>query len=169
MRKAKLNERGHELLDPTPLELPVGFKRPESLEEQIRRLVRVNISRQAEQEGYETFEDADDFDVGEDEDPRTPFEMDFDPILGREISPDMIRRDPVRFRDQYVEAAAESPDTEARIERETKKRSWWPRRRRDEQNDRQEAGRRRDGGDQVREARRPTADEDQAPDRRDSH
>lgn len=123
--KAKLDSNGHELLDSKPLALPVGFKKPESLDEQIRRLVRTHISSQAEEQGFETFEDADDFEIEDDPaDPTTPFEMEFDPILGREVSPDMIRQDPVRFKDQYVQAAANHPGTDAAIEREGKRFRW---------------------------------------------
>lgn len=123
--KAKLNNNGHEVLDSTPLALPLGFKKPESLDDQIRRLVRTHISAQAQEQGFETWEDADDFDIPDDQaDPATPFEMDFDPILGREISPDMIKQDPVRFRDQYVQAAADNPATDEAIDRQSRRFRW---------------------------------------------
>lgn len=88
---AKLNERGHEVLDSTPLRLPIGFKRPETLAEQVQRLVRTHLSQVAEAEGYETFEEADDFDIPEDDHMvPSPYEMEFDPVLGREVSAEMI-------------------------------------------------------------------------------
>lgn len=62
-----LNERGHEVPDPTPMALPVGVKRPLSLREQIQRFVREELSAVSAQQGHETFEEADDFDI-EDED-----------------------------------------------------------------------------------------------------
>lgn len=88
---SKLDENGHEKLDTTPVEMPLGFQHPEPLEERIRRLIRSSVSDHAHDQGAETFEEADDFDIPDDDsDPITPFEMDFDPSLGKEVSPQMI-------------------------------------------------------------------------------
>lgn len=125
MVKTKYDDQGRELPDPTPKAMPVGFKRPESLDEQIRRLIRTHMSDTAEEQGYESFEEADDFDVEDDDyDPETPFEMDFDPVLGREVSPQMIADDPVRFRDEYVEKAVDDVETDEQIERASRRRRW---------------------------------------------
>lgn len=70
---AKFNEAGQQIPDQTPLEVPVGFGVPTDLTELIRTLVRVESNRQAEQ-GGETFEESDDFDVEED-DLHTPYQM----------------------------------------------------------------------------------------------
>lgn len=71
-----LNERGHEVPDPTPVEWPAGVRRPETLTEQIQRMVRVAVSQQAAAAGMETFEEADDFDIeDEDGDPTSPYEL----------------------------------------------------------------------------------------------
>lgn len=59
----KYDERGRELPDPTPIAIPVGFNRPETLQEQIRRLVRNEFSQVAAATGFETFDEANDFDV----------------------------------------------------------------------------------------------------------
>lgn len=76
---AKLNENGHEILDPTPMAIPIGFKRPETLAEQIKRMVRSErLAQEAEAQGYETWEEADDFDVDDDFDPSSPYEQHFD-------------------------------------------------------------------------------------------
>lgn len=88
---SKLDENGHEKLDNTPVELPLGFQHPETLEDRIKRLVRTSVSAQAQTDGEETFEEADDFDIPDDDsDPVTPYELDFDPALGRDVSPQMI-------------------------------------------------------------------------------
>jgi len=74
---AKYNERGQQIPDQTPIEVPLGWKRPETLTEQIRRLIRVQMSAAAVEEGKETFAEANDFDCGE-EDPEaylTPYEV----------------------------------------------------------------------------------------------
>lgn len=68
---------GKEQPDPTPLEVPVGYEHPESLEDSMKRFIRSEVSRHyAEQHQAGTFEDEDDFDI-EDEDPEfiTPYEM----------------------------------------------------------------------------------------------
>lgn len=78
--KIRLDKRGHELHDPVPLEPPLGYKRTPSLSEQIRTMVRGEaLKRAALEAGAETFEEADDFDVGDDHDPRSPYEEIFDP------------------------------------------------------------------------------------------
>lgn len=66
------------------LAMPVGMKRPPTLAEQVARLVRSHdLARAAAAEGFETFEEADDFDI--DDNPAdvifpvvTPYEADFD-------------------------------------------------------------------------------------------
>lgn len=79
-QKFYLDEHGRELPDPTPIAPPVGFRRQPSLAEQIRAMVRSERLRQeAEAQGFETFEEADDFEVGDDYDPTSPYEEVFDP------------------------------------------------------------------------------------------
>lgn len=69
---------------------PVAFKESESLASRIRRLVQSERLRDyALAHGVETFEEANDFDVEDDiapQDPSTPYDMSFDPELGREIT-----------------------------------------------------------------------------------
>lgn len=69
---------GHEILDPRPMALPVGFQRPPTLAEQVARLVRGHMSDMAAADGFETFEDADDFELDEDIIVPSPWEDDFD-------------------------------------------------------------------------------------------
>lgn len=79
--RARLNDFGWEKLDPVPLEPPVGFQRPLTMEEQVRRLMRVEYDRMAAYNAdLETPEDADDFDI--EDDPvmeLTPYEEHFMP------------------------------------------------------------------------------------------
>lgn len=66
---------GIEMPDPRPVAMPVGFERPEPLNDVIRRLVQREVSVVAEQRGMESFEEANNFDTGEDnDDPLTPAE-----------------------------------------------------------------------------------------------
>lgn len=76
--KKKRNYQG-EITDPTPMAPPVGYKKQPSIWEQQRALIRSELSRRAEEHGLETFEEADDFEVGDDFDPSTPYEETFEP------------------------------------------------------------------------------------------
>ncbi|UDN67510.1 hypothetical protein [robinz microvirus RP_35] len=72
------NEKGQEVPDDTPVALPVRFRRPPTLQEQIQRMVKDQISQGVHDAGGESFEEADDFDC-EDEDSvelRSPYEID---------------------------------------------------------------------------------------------
>ena len=85
-----LNEKGEEVLDSRPMEVPLGFQRPETLQETMRRLIRdEDIQGELRSQGIETFDESEDFDCGdEDNDPflrDTPYELEFDPGLGKEI------------------------------------------------------------------------------------
>lgn len=58
---------------------PIGFKPAPSLADQIREMVRSErLAREVAEAGFETFEEADDFDIGDDFDPSTPYEESFD-------------------------------------------------------------------------------------------
>lgn len=85
---ATLNEKGQEVLDPTPLSIPFGFQRPPTLEERIMRLMRSEFDRRmavaSSEDDIETPEEADDFDIGDDFDPSSPYENDFMP----DVAPD---------------------------------------------------------------------------------
>lgn len=62
------NEKGEEVLDQTPVAIPLNFKRPQPLNERIAQITAAELRAwQAEQIGDETPEDADDFNTGEDE------------------------------------------------------------------------------------------------------
>ena len=71
-----LDENGHEVLDRTPVAVPVRFQRPQNLVDRMKDFIRGEMSRQMEAQGSETFEEADDFDTGEDDDVRTVYELD---------------------------------------------------------------------------------------------
>lgn len=75
--EVKFDERGREIPDPRPLEMPAGLTRPPTIEEQIQRYVRGALSRMASEQGAETFEEADDLDLDDDEadDFLTPYEV----------------------------------------------------------------------------------------------
>lgn len=114
VRKALHDENGHEVPDRRPVALPAGFKRPETLAEQVQRLVRTSLSRQASEQGFETFEESEDFDVGDDVDPASRYETFFDPILGRDLSLEEFKRNELVYREQYMARQREQIDREER-------------------------------------------------------
>lgn len=67
----------YEKLDYTPVKLPFGHKKPESLAEQIRRIVRSEqLAKEAQRFGRGTFEEEDDFTDDEEGDtPPSPHEL----------------------------------------------------------------------------------------------
>lgn len=101
-----LDKRGHEIPDPEKIAIPSGFKRPETLAEQIQRLVRSEaLAKEARDAGMETFEEAEDFEI-EDEmfDPSSPYEEVFDPVLGRGITLDEFKRNEAIYQQRFLEA-----------------------------------------------------------------
>lgn len=73
-----LDGRGREKPNPTPIAPPVGYRRQPTIAEQMRQMIK-QASYEAAMQGKETEEEANDFDVGEDFEPNTPYEHDFEP------------------------------------------------------------------------------------------
>lgn len=94
-RVASMQDRYHDILgrelpDPTPLEPPIGYVPQESMVDHIRNMIRTELSRSAADAGEETFEEADDFAIDEDDpDPHTPYEAVFDPPTPRPAPADV--------------------------------------------------------------------------------
>lgn len=63
-----------EFLDPTPVAIPVRFTRPPTRFEEIRAAIQ-QASRLASEEGFETLEEANDFNIGDDFEPDSPYEF----------------------------------------------------------------------------------------------
>lgn len=104
----RLDHNGHEVPDPTPLSLPSGFKRPETLAEQVARLVRSErFKQEMAQAGAETFDESEDFDIDDDFDPNSPYEAFFDPALNREVSADEFNRNHELYKKRYMKAQEE--------------------------------------------------------------
>ena len=60
---ATLDKEGREWLDQTPVEIPIPFTRPEPI--RLRRIVERYHQEMQDANEYETFDDADDFEVGD--------------------------------------------------------------------------------------------------------
>lgn len=69
------NARGEELPDDTPIDLPLRFKRPPTMQDQIKAMVRHELSVRAQAVGMESFAEADDFEVDDDAEPVSPHEL----------------------------------------------------------------------------------------------
>lgn len=83
-----LDEDGHEVPSPKTMFLP-GATEPLSIKEQIQRLMRAELSRQMAAQGQETFEEANDFDVpDEDPEPMSNYLLTEDeiPVMKEEVS-----------------------------------------------------------------------------------
>lgn len=76
-----LVNHSYEKPDPVPMAPPVGYTPTPPLEDLVRTMITGHLLREAAaKEGFETFDEADDFEVGEDYDPRSPYEEVFDPV-----------------------------------------------------------------------------------------
>ena len=62
-----LNEQGYEVPDQTPVSLPTRLRLPQSRAAQIQGFIRAELSRAASDKGFETFEESNDLEVGENE------------------------------------------------------------------------------------------------------
>lgn len=67
---------GQEIPDPTPMAPPLGFKKQPTMADHIREAIRgEHLRLAAEAAGQETFEEANDFDTGEDDELNTIYEI----------------------------------------------------------------------------------------------
>lgn len=71
---AHLDEYGREVLSQEPVALPIKIRR-QSFVDQIRDLIKRELSNRAEEQDYETFEESDDFDVGDEDWLKSPYEI----------------------------------------------------------------------------------------------
>lgn len=90
---SNLDENGREVLDNEPVSIPVRIKRMQTEASRLQTFVIQEMSRIAEQNGFETFEEADDFDDNDEFDvPLTKHEL-----AGLEANDPLVR--------QFVQAA----------------------------------------------------------------
>lgn len=82
MELGKLTDDGREIVDGTPLAPPLGFIKQPSLHELMRAMVLEHARARERGQDAESFEEADDFDVDDDDEPNrnSPYEANFDPI-----------------------------------------------------------------------------------------
>lgn len=92
-------------LDTTPLEMPVGYQQPTPLQDLIAKMVREAVESEKEEE-FETIEDADDFEIEDDE------LLDFSPYELVELEEDEPLEKPV-FKTSSEEVAETPEDPSA--------------------------------------------------------
>lgn len=107
-----VDSKGCEILDPTPCSLPVGFERPLSIQEQLRRLIRHEVSQKAVMDGQESFEEADDFDCG-DNDPSSPYEEQFEHNANLEELKGLVQKHNQRIAEIRAKHASQTPSPDA--------------------------------------------------------
>lgn len=73
-RRQEYDQAGFELPDPTPVSVPL-YPPQLSLDQRIAMFVRGEMSRRVAEEGHESYEEADDFDVDEEPDPLSAYEL----------------------------------------------------------------------------------------------
>lgn len=90
---------GKEYGDPVPMSPPVGLKPPEDLMTTIRRMVQhEEFNRLADKEGFDTFEEAGDYDMEDDHeftDDLTPHEALFYPPDEKQAPPEPAKAEPI--------------------------------------------------------------------------
>ena len=69
-----IRQPSHDVLDHTPMEIPQD-QEPLSLRDEMRQYIRTMVSQQAEEYGAGTFEEEDDFDIPDEFDPTSPYEL----------------------------------------------------------------------------------------------
>lgn len=118
---AKYNEKHEEIPDNTPVELPIGYTEPESLEQVIARMIQANDFRKAQEAaGLETFEEADDFDVMDEGDIASEHEM--DPMQEEYVIPkeERVPRAPVVGEDTRSDDTEEERSSGKKVEKKRK-------------------------------------------------
>lgn len=111
---AKLVERGYDsygrqIPDPVPLAPPIGFKESPSMVEIIRKMVRdERLAQELDAQGMETFEEADDFDVGDEnaEELRSGFENEFEPPAVEQVRQKLTKAAEKKAAEAAKDAAA---------------------------------------------------------------
>lgn len=89
---SKFDELGQELVDGRSMEPPVGYEPSDDIATLIQRAVRgYAVQKEMAESGAETFDEADDFNVGDDFDPTSPYEAYFEPITEEQVR-DLERR-----------------------------------------------------------------------------
>lgn len=98
-----------EVLDLTPVAIPLKYTRMSQHNETIRQLIRSELSRVADAKGYESFEEADDFNV-EDLDPSSPYENEFEGLPVAELKAKLAEsKEPPKVEEELLAKTPPAP------------------------------------------------------------
>ena len=108
---ANWTEDGRLIPDETPVEVPLRFKQRETEAERIARAVTQEFSNQADAKGFESFEDAQDFDIEDDFDifPDSQFEV-------KEMTEEFLEEEPMPREKTIEELALEELNQESQAQ-----------------------------------------------------
>lgn len=71
----RLDKNGKELPDSKPMVVPIDLRKPETIQQQVARLVTLKMIQTQSNVGKESFDDANDFNIDDDPvEPNTPWE-----------------------------------------------------------------------------------------------
>lgn len=82
--------------DPRPVDIPAELKRPETMDEKIKRIIATEIQAKALDYGLESLEESEDFDVDDDDGlPESPYELkemksEYPVDVGPQVSPEPV-------------------------------------------------------------------------------
>ena len=102
---AKELPEDREIPDPRPLEAAISTESPLSLRDEMKRFIRQEFSRQAEVQGEESIEDADDFDIEDDD-------MLYSPHEYKELQDDYLPEDNVSLLERQAPEDRAEPSGE---------------------------------------------------------
>lgn len=105
----RFDENGHEILNPTPMQPPLGYKPTLSLAEQIR--VQVRQLKNLEDLEPETEEEADDFEIDDDPQPESRWENDMIPSIKETRKRARELEQQIKL---YAKPKTEEPDDESK-------------------------------------------------------
>lgn len=115
----RINNLGQEVPDPTPVAMPLGHINPEPLEVRMRRMIQMEMSQEAMRQGYESFEEANDFNVGDGDDERFTDEDDIFTPNDPHVQNAFEREEPV-VRERLTKAQKEAQEKKATEGRKAK-------------------------------------------------
>ncbi len=98
---------GKEYNDNIPVELPIGYEKPLTLKEDMMRFIREEVSSAADRQGVETFDDADDFNLLDEEEPLSEYE--FAELQDDYVEPELPLNPPEKPPEKPSEKSPEDP------------------------------------------------------------
>ena len=103
-----LSPDGGEIPNPTPVEVPARAYEHQTLQERIQRIMRTTISAEAAEQGNETFEESNDFDIDDSFDTKD-VQSKYDLVEEEYVPPSSTPDDPIPEPEKPEPEAPETP------------------------------------------------------------